>query len=60
MAGAAFVAAPFLGGVTSTVQAANTRVPVGRTAHAQAGKFEVVTKLNLGTAHGCEYYGERF
>ena len=42
IAGAALVAAPFLGGVTSTVQAAqaaNTGVPVGRTVHAQAGKF---------------------
>ncbi len=38
---AALVAAPFLGGVTSTVQAAqaaNTGLPVGRPAHAQAGK----------------------
>src|SRR5437867_4901436 len=41
IAGAALVAAPFLGGVTSIVQAAqaaNMRVPVGRPAHAQAGK----------------------
>src|SRR5438128_1966854 len=41
IAGAALVAAPFLGGVTSILQAAqaaNTRVPVGRPAHAQAGK----------------------
>ena len=41
IAGAALVAAPFLGRVTSIVQAAqatNTRVPVGRPAHAQAGK----------------------
>src|SRR5215472_515529 len=40
-AGVALVAAPFLGGVTSFVQAAqaaNTRVSVGRLAHAQAGK----------------------
>src|SRR5213594_192322 len=42
-AGAALVAAPFLGGVTSTVQAAqaaNTGVPVGRPAHARAGKVQ--------------------
>jgi quinoprotein glucose dehydrogenase len=41
IAGAALVAAPFLGGVTSTVQAAqaaNTGVPVGRPAHAQVEK----------------------
>ena len=41
IAGAALVAAPFLGGVAFTVQAAqaaDTEVPVGRTAHAQAGK----------------------
>src|SRR5438445_757958 len=40
-AGAALVAAPFLGGVTSIVQAAQaagTGVPVGRPAHARAGK----------------------
>src|SRR2546427_10406097 len=40
-AGAALVAAPFLGGVTSIVQAgeaAGTGVPVGRPAHARAGK----------------------
>src|SRR5947199_2615046 len=40
-AGAALVAAPFLGEVTSIVQsahAANTRMPVGRPAHARAGK----------------------
>src|SRR5436190_18374777 len=39
-AGAALVAAPFLGGVTSIVQAAQaagTGVPVGRPAHARAG-----------------------
>jgi len=41
IAGAALVAAPFLGRVTSIVQAAqttNTSVPVGGPAHAQAGK----------------------
>src|SRR5260370_17678066 len=40
IAGAALVAAPFLGGVTSIVQAVqapNTRGPVGRPLHAQAG-----------------------
>src|SRR3989441_13087425 len=40
-AGAAIVAAPFLGGVTSIVQAAQaagTGGPVGRPAHARAGK----------------------
>src|SRR3989442_4776858 len=40
-AGAALVAAPFLGGVTSIVQAAQaagTGVPVGRPAHARSGK----------------------
>src|SRR5207244_80380 len=40
-AGAALVAAPFLGGVTSIVQAAQaagTGVPVGRPAHARAGQ----------------------
>src|SRR5258705_3881894 len=41
IAGAALAAAPLLGGVTFTLQAAqaaNTEVPVGSTAHAQAGK----------------------
>ncbi|HWW51899.1 MAG TPA: PQQ-binding-like beta-propeller repeat protein, partial [Verrucomicrobiae bacterium] len=41
IAGAALIAAPFLKGVTSTVQAAeaaNTRVPDDLPAHAQAGK----------------------
>jgi hypothetical protein len=41
--GAALVAAPFLRGVTSIVQAAqaaNTGVPVGRPAHARAGKVQ--------------------
>ncbi len=41
IAGAAMVATPFLGGVTSTVktaQAANTGLPVGSPAQAQAGK----------------------
>ena len=41
IAGAAMMAAPFLGGVTSTVQtalAANTGLPAGSPAQAQAGK----------------------
>jgi quinoprotein glucose dehydrogenase len=45
-AGAALVAAPFLGGVTTTVQAAqaaNTRMPDDRTTHAQAGKVRGTT-----------------
>src|SRR5438552_15759848 len=52
-AGAALVAAPFLGGVTSTMQAAqaaNTGVPVGRPAHAQADKVP-------GTATEWLHYG---
>src|SRR5260370_10317439 len=43
IAGAALVAAPFLAGVPSAVQAAqaaNAGVPVDRTAHAQAGKVQ--------------------
>jgi len=41
IAGAALIATPFLGGVTSIMQAAeaaNTRAPADRPAHAQAGK----------------------
>ncbi len=53
IAGAALVAAPFLGRVTSIVQAAqvaNTVVPVGRPAHAQPGKVR-------GTATEWSSYG---
>ena len=53
IAGAALVAAPFLGRVTSIVQAAqvaNTVVPVGRPAHAPAGKVR-------GTATEWSSYG---
>src|SRR5207249_10231458 len=48
-AGAALVAAPFLGEVTSIVQsahAANTRMPVRRPAHAPAGTVRATEWLN--------------
>jgi hypothetical protein len=54
IAGAALVAAPFLGGVTSIVQAAqaaNTRVPVGRPTHAQAVEVRAACPDTGGLHH---------
>jgi quinoprotein glucose dehydrogenase len=53
MAGAAVVTAPLLAGVATGVQAAQTGVPVGRPAHAQAGKVRgTATEWLVRRRHG--------